>query len=249
MFPLLSMAGVIVLALRADHRRRLDAIQAERAERSERRSVSRPGVVPLIIHVNDEAAVNVNGETFTEPNLNKANAVRRQSRAEAMTAALAFMQQNPDASLAEIGQAAGRSKAWAASITSEMMASGRVCRNLFPVAPGPQRHCDKRHEEWVKGKTTFERRMTWRIRQHDTSQGCASPNAKSTSNTLPRRTDQSPYWPGAQAPAFHTMTTSPCGGGAVAFPASDHIVIAPSQPHSGCSRFRSRTPHSWRLNG
>ena len=111
MFPLLSMAGVTVLALRADHRRRLDAIQAERAERSERRSVSRPGVVPLIIHVNDEAAVNVNGETFTEPNLNKANAVRRQSRAEAMTAALAFMQQNPDASLAEIGQAAGRSKA------------------------------------------------------------------------------------------------------------------------------------------
>jgi hypothetical protein len=79
--------------------------------------------------MNDEAARDVTGETFSEPNLNQANAVRRQSRAEAMAAAFAFMRQNLAASLAEIGQAAGRSKARAASVTSEMVTSGQVRRN------------------------------------------------------------------------------------------------------------------------
>lgn len=132
-FPLLSMAGVTVVALRADHRRRLEMIQAERSERSERRSAHHSQVQSLTVHSGRGAIDNVNSpvndEAFTMANLDRANTARRHGRDEVLNIALAFLREHPDASLNEIGQAAGRSKAWAAGATNELEATGRIHRN------------------------------------------------------------------------------------------------------------------------
>jgi hypothetical protein len=121
-FPLLSMAGMSVLALRADHRRRLDKIASDR---SERRSGDRSGHRS----VTGQGAGDVTGLTGQIGETDRANQVRKQGREEALAALLGFLAEHPEASFNEIGKAVGRSKTWAIAETNGLTAAGKLHRN------------------------------------------------------------------------------------------------------------------------
>lgn len=122
-FPLLSLTGVTVLALRSDQRRRLAAIAQERADRSAARSAARS-----VTGQGDRSeARSVTGQGPTA--LTLVNAQAKASKTAAVTDLLAYLSAHPAASYREAGAAVGRSKTWAIGVIGELEQAGRVKRN------------------------------------------------------------------------------------------------------------------------
>lgn len=147
-FPLLSISGVTVLALRADHRRRLETIRMEKVERSAWRSASgqdsghRTGAKrsdvqfadgqkhgQVSVQSNDEGTPVDPSEAVNLGSLDRANQVRRLNREQAVNALIEFLRANPSASYSKAGQAAGRSKAWAVNIIGDLESANRIRKN------------------------------------------------------------------------------------------------------------------------
>lgn len=132
-FPFLSLTGVTVLALRADHRRRLDAIEADKRERSERRSRKRSERRSVTVQVDGRSNEKVNtaeqGQALNLDNLAVANQARRTSRERALNALVDFFERNPNSSYSEAGRSVGRSKSWVSSAVKELQSAGRIRRN------------------------------------------------------------------------------------------------------------------------
>jgi len=118
-FPVLSLAGVTVLALRADHRRRLEMIEAGR---SRRRSGGRSGNGQV---AGQGGAV----DRSVAGSLERANRQRRLNREEALDGLVAFFAENPTASHRVAGIAIGRSKSWVTGAIGDLEKAGRVERN------------------------------------------------------------------------------------------------------------------------
>ncbi len=115
-FPLLSLTGTLNLALRNDHRRRLEAIAAEKAERKQKRS-----------EMNGERS-EVNGERL-EKNAKRSGVNGNRSREQAVNALLNILEASPDLSYSQAGQAIGRSKTWVAEVVRELQKSGHLVRD------------------------------------------------------------------------------------------------------------------------
>lgn len=128
-FPLLSLAGVTVLALRSDHRRRLAAIAAEKAERSASRSVNRSASRSASVQVDGQAVAAERSESRNLDNLDAANRSRAAQKAAVTDALLNVYLNDPRLSYAEAGRAVGRSKSWVAAALGELETAGRVKRN------------------------------------------------------------------------------------------------------------------------
>jgi hypothetical protein len=133
LFPTLSIAAVTLLALRADHRRRLAAIAEAKADRSAHRSGNRSGSGSgdrsLTTRGEGQLDAIVTGDPGHVDSLTIANEVRRRNRDEAIQAALAHIAEHPDATFRDIGKAAGRSKPWAIEVMGELANAGKVHRN------------------------------------------------------------------------------------------------------------------------
>ena len=139
-FPLLSLCGVTVVALRSDQRRRVASVAAERAERRARRSGKRLGVrsgersteraerSTERSDVRSGERVAERAGTFDLGNLNAANAARRMRRDEAMTGLLNAYKRDPHLSYAAAGREVGRSKAWVAGALADLEQAGRIRR-------------------------------------------------------------------------------------------------------------------------
>jgi len=133
-FPVLSLCGVTVLALRSDHRRRVAAVAAERAERRARRSGARSGV-----RSSERSDKRSDGRSelytperpaaYSLDNLDAANAARRVRREEAIDGLLDAYRDNPHLSYAAAGRLVGRSKSWTAQALADLERGGRVRRN------------------------------------------------------------------------------------------------------------------------
>jgi len=139
-FPILSLAGVTTLAIRADHRRRLLTVQEAKEKRSSRRSGKRSPKRSVTGQTTGGAtgqtvqpAGGVTGGATAEPsNLNalaRANRVRRLNKQQALDALVIFLTDNPDASYRQAGEAVGRSKSWALGAVRELESDGRLRRN------------------------------------------------------------------------------------------------------------------------
>jgi hypothetical protein len=126
LFPALSLTGVTILALRSDHRRRIEAVEADKRKRSERRSSRRSGQRSETMNNNGQGD---QSEMVNLDILNRANAVRKASKQEAMNRLLEHFMHSPNASYSEAGRSVGRSKSWVAGAVSELKMAGRLCKN------------------------------------------------------------------------------------------------------------------------
>lgn len=136
-FPFLSLAGVTVLALRSDHRRRVEEIEADKEKRSRQRSQRRSSKRSKSVQVHGQTVGQSNGkvnaseqaETVNLDNLNKANQARRLNREQALNALVEFFERRPDGSYSQAGRSVGRSKSWVSGAVSDLEDEGQLRRN------------------------------------------------------------------------------------------------------------------------
>jgi len=131
-FPTLSLTGVTILALRSDHAHRIIAVQSDRTARSSARKVARSraqvATTPTTQELGDFASKS--GATAQlDRARHKANGQARQSKSEAIGVLIAYLDDNPDASLAQAGRVIARSKSTVANYTVELVGAGRLERN------------------------------------------------------------------------------------------------------------------------
>lgn len=121
-FPMLSLAGVTVLALRADHRRRLAAIDADKQERKAERQASRQKVTA-------QPSSGVSRIEIVDANLDRMRQ-GRQARLDARLDSLqAFYADNPRAGIADAARAVGVSRQTVYGYLDRLEELGRIARN------------------------------------------------------------------------------------------------------------------------
>ncbi|MBU0490449.1 MAG: hypothetical protein KKA73_21520 [Chloroflexi bacterium] len=121
-FPALSLAGVTVLAIRADHRRRLDALASVKQERkAERQAAHQPNVVVVSSRASKDG--NLDAE------LSRLQAGRRAKRDTRLDTLWTFYRDHPGAAIAEAGRAVGVSRQTVYTYLDELESAGRVRKN------------------------------------------------------------------------------------------------------------------------
>ena len=140
-FPVMSLAGVSVLAIRSDHKRRLAAIAGQKAEARAKRRARLTGQAVSRVGASDRSgAVSLgqegrNGrseagqEVTDDRSFDRANRARRSAKKQALTDLVTFYAENPGASYRVAGEAVGRSKAWIVGAVKELAASGKLRKN------------------------------------------------------------------------------------------------------------------------
>lgn len=128
-FPTLSLTGVTVLAIRADHRRRLVAVMADKNERSQKRSQRRSKIGQGTRQATGQEIATDQAQAVSLDSLTIANQTRKASKEEAMTDLVEFFERNPGASYSVAGQAVDRSKSWVVNAVKDLEAAGRMRRN------------------------------------------------------------------------------------------------------------------------
>ena len=126
-FPALSLTGVTILALRADHaRRKMDVHGRAKARKDARAKVQRAKATTAVLNVEPStvgAKVRVGRAT------GKANGQGRLSKAAVLDVLLDYLDGQPGASLAQAGRAIARSKSTVANYTGELIDTGRLVKN------------------------------------------------------------------------------------------------------------------------
>ena len=118
-FPLLSLAGVTVLALRNDHRRRVAGVENEKADRKAERRAARQSKNK---HERESKPVKV--DTFDKRQA--AITARKQRQLEAL---LTLYDGNPHLSVSDAAKQAGVSRQTIYNHLNELEGTGRVHRN------------------------------------------------------------------------------------------------------------------------
>lgn len=138
-FPALSLVGAMILAIRADHRRRLATIAGERAEQKAEKAARRmgaqnaQGLHTLGAHGQPPkadpttAAVGQNGAQFAV--LDNINRTRAAQRAALLDALLDAYRDNPDLGATEAARALGVHRNSIYNYTDELIAAGRLHKN------------------------------------------------------------------------------------------------------------------------
>ena len=122
-FPSLSLVGMTVLALRADHRRRLALIEAVKLERKARRQMRRQAR-------RQAAGVQVSKNSSNVASSNEfLNAARQAKREARLDALVEFYRTNPTAGPTEAGRAIGVSRQTIYVYNAELERLGRIRRN------------------------------------------------------------------------------------------------------------------------
>jgi hypothetical protein len=127
-FPILSLSGVAVLALRADHRHRLTAIEAERQERRDARRAHDTG--------SSQGARNASLGGHLVAQLGAQNAVldavnrtRQAVRAARLDALLRAYEDDPDLGATDAARMLGVHRNTVYNYTAELEQSGRIGRD------------------------------------------------------------------------------------------------------------------------
>jgi hypothetical protein len=125
-FPLLSLCGVTVLGLRGDHRRRVGAIEAVKAERKAKRYAKRQSTHQATAV---ELSENVSNNEKSNTNLDDLQTARMSKREARMDNLLTFYASNPDAGATEAGRAIGVSRQTIYTYNTELEQTGRLRHN------------------------------------------------------------------------------------------------------------------------
>lgn len=121
-FPILSLAGVTVLAIRADHRRRLAAIETVKAERKARRKGGRQaGVKPTV--------QNVSGLDVSEHKLDAANAARANNKVAILERLVDILVNSPGTGVTDLARQVGRSRTTIYGYLAELETAGRISKD------------------------------------------------------------------------------------------------------------------------
>ena len=123
LFPGLSLAGVLVLAIRADHRRRVGAIEAVKQERKASRQARRQSVRQGAGVQPSTNAPN-NGNRYAD--LDRLQAGRKAKRDARLDTLLTFYRDNPGAAIVDAGRAVGVSRQTVYTYLGELESAGRV---------------------------------------------------------------------------------------------------------------------------
>jgi len=126
-FPLLSLVGVSVLALRADHKRRVGAIAQEKAERKTRRTAQQ-------VHKADaQRAHSGNGRGAQGSAQNNAfdtvNRTRQERKAALLCALLEAYEDNPNLGATDAARALGVHRNTIYGYTAELESVGKLQKN------------------------------------------------------------------------------------------------------------------------
>jgi hypothetical protein len=125
-FPLLSLTGVTVLALRGDHRRRLETIETDRQERQAKRQARRQGSYQ---ETNTGASSGSSNNGKSDATLDVLKAGRKAKRDARLDALLSFYRDNPDAGPSDAARAVGVSRQTIYTYNAELEATGRLRKN------------------------------------------------------------------------------------------------------------------------
>jgi predicted transcriptional regulator len=127
-FPALSLAGVTVLGIRADHRRRLEAIAESKAERKAKRQDRRPRTVRQT--VSEQAAVGQVGVRNAVQNagLDAVNVSRRERKAAVLDTMLDVYLDSPETGPTEIARRLGIGRSTVYNYLDDLEAAGRISR-------------------------------------------------------------------------------------------------------------------------
>jgi hypothetical protein len=125
-FPTLSLTGVTVLAIRADHQRRLDDIESVKAERKEKRQSRRK---ERRQRGNTETSSGASNNANLNGKMDALQAARLSKKDARLDALLTFYASNPDAGPTEAGEAVGVSRQTIYTYNSELEQAGRIRRN------------------------------------------------------------------------------------------------------------------------
>jgi hypothetical protein len=129
-FPLLSLCGVTILALRADHGRRLKTIKADKLERKEKRQrnrqIRRQKTTAVNMSEMSETTSN-NGKTDTD--LDALQAARLVKKSQRLDALVKLYLDNPDIGPTEAAQHIGVRRQTIYNYNVELEKKGRIRRN------------------------------------------------------------------------------------------------------------------------
>ena len=139
-FPILSLSGVAVLALRADHRQRLAAIEAERQERRDARRVHN------MDGFRGAQDTGLGGQQVAQSGAQNAvldvvNRTRQAVRAARLDALLRAYEADPNLGATDAARLLGVHRNTVYNYTAELEQSGRISRddgNGVKVALGPE---------------------------------------------------------------------------------------------------------------
>jgi len=129
-FPGLSLAGVAVLALRHDHRARLDSVQAERAERQAQRQAQRQAERQAPRQTERRAlteTVSKNGAFDTQSD--RLQAGKKAAVDNRLDALLDILGDNPTVSVAAAARQMGISRQTVYTYIGQLESAGRLRRN------------------------------------------------------------------------------------------------------------------------
>jgi hypothetical protein len=121
-FPLLSLCGVTVLALRGDHRRRMEAIETVKKERKARRQKKRQAPVMESSRIASKDGKN-------DVKIDVLQAGRRQAKAARLDALLDFYLDAPNAGPTAAGRAVGVTRQTVYTYLDELETAGRLSRD------------------------------------------------------------------------------------------------------------------------
>jgi hypothetical protein len=135
LWPLLSLVGAVNLALRSQHRHRLAAADAERAERRTRRQALRQLKNESIAH---QLAAETSDHESRTPNQDLLQAGRRAKREAKMNTLLRALRNEPACGITELGRRIGVSRQTVYTYLEELENAGRIRRNGhgIEVIPG-----------------------------------------------------------------------------------------------------------------
>jgi len=132
-FPLLSLAGATVLSLRADHRRRLDAIEREKGERraaraSKRASSKASKTVQQSVR-EPSKTVQETVQDVSSTVLDAVNVSKRERKAAVLDAMLDIYLDNPETGATAVAGRLGIGRSTVYGYLTELEQSGKVRRN------------------------------------------------------------------------------------------------------------------------
>jgi len=134
-FPVLSLTGLTVLALRGDHRRRVTAIEASKTQRRAARRMHNKGVQQVHrrsaqeVHSSAQEGAQNDVLGVTQPGLDRVNYTRQERKTALKTDLLGAYRDNPRLGATAAGRQLGVHRNTIYTYAAELEAAGHIRRN------------------------------------------------------------------------------------------------------------------------
>lgn len=130
-FPILSLCGVTVLAIRGDHRRRVETIEDEKAERKAKRTSKRMSkrTSTNVVQVNTSNVQGNGHETVQNGALDAVNTCRRERKALVLDAMMDIYRDSPEMGATEVARQLDIGRSTVYNYMADLEKQGRIRKN------------------------------------------------------------------------------------------------------------------------